>query len=105
MAVIGVNYGESHIAAFAARRDVELVAVCSRRRESVDAIADRYGVVFRTTRYEDVLALDELDAVSIAAPAGLHREIALAAIARGCHVLCEKPLSTSTAQAKEMLDA
>jgi len=105
VAVIGVGYGERHVAALTALQDVEVVALCSRRPESVAAAAERHGVAFSTTEYAEVLALEALDAISIAAPAGLHREIALAAIASGRHVICEKPLATTADAAKEMLDA
>ena len=50
-------------------------------------------------------ALDGADAVDICTPTGSHHEIALAAIARGVGVVCEKPLAATTAEAEEIVDA
>ncbi len=58
-----------------------------------------------TTRYEELLARSDVDAVINATPNYLHREITLAALAAGKHVLCEKPLGLNFAETVEMLAA
>lgn len=85
--------------------DVELVALCGRNPARLSDLAERFG--FRGTHrdYRDLLARADLDAVAVVVPDDLHKEIVLAAIARGLHVLCEKPLANSVADAREMLDA
>jgi predicted dehydrogenase len=105
VAVIGVGYGQAHLAAFAARRDVEIAAVVAQRRERAEEAGERFGAGLRTTSYREALAIDELDAVAIAGPAGLHAEMTLAALERGCHVLCEKPLAATVAEGESMLAA
>ncbi|MGJ7442626.1 Gfo/Idh/MocA family protein [Aquipuribacter sp. MA13-6] len=58
--------------------------------------------------YDDVAALvaaDDVDVVHVCTPNHLHHEVALAAMAAGKHVVCEKPLATSVAQARELLVA
>ncbi|MCX7806961.1 MAG: Gfo/Idh/MocA family oxidoreductase, partial [Planctomycetota bacterium] len=57
------------------------------------------------TSAEDMLAKEHLDAVSIATPNKFHAPLTLAAIAAGCHVLCEKPMAMNAVEAREMLDA
>ena len=105
VAVVGLGWGEVHVKQFLMDEDVEVVAVCARRQESADRIGERYDVPLRTTSYDDVLALDELDIVSLATPPYLHHDQAIAAIERGCHVLCEKPLAMDAAESEAMLDA
>jgi predicted dehydrogenase len=86
--------------------DVEIVAVadvCRERRE----LAARHFPGIRT--YADFLELceaeaDGLDFVDIATPPAKHAAVARAALARGLHVLCEKPLATSIADARDMLE-
>lgn len=65
--------------------------------------AARLGFAEWTTDWS--AALDKVDAVIIAVPSFMHREIALAAIARGKHVLCEKPVGRSAAEAGEIAEA
>ncbi len=81
--------------------DVELALACSRSRESAEAI----GAPETTQDYRQVMARNDIDAVVIATPNNLHREIALAAFEAGKHVLCEKPLALNSAEAREMRDA
>ena len=66
VAVIGVGYGQAHLAAFDARGDVEIVAVVARRRENAEKVGARFGATLRTTSYREALNLDQLDAVAIA---------------------------------------
>src|SRR5262249_1804318 len=68
-------------------------------------VGERHGVALCTGDWAEALAVEDLDAVSIATPPALHREIALAALERGCHVLCEKPLAPTAAECRGMLDA
>lgn len=81
--------------------DAELALACSRSKESAESI----GAPETTQDYREVMSRDDIDAVVIATPNNLHREIALAAFAAGKHVLCEKPLALNAAEAREMRDA
>lgn len=73
------------------------------------ALAERAGraLGFRrwTGNWRDLLADPELGIIDVTTPNALHREMALAAIAAGKHVYCEKPLAPTSAEAKEMADA
>lgn len=81
--------------------NVELALACSRTDESAKSV----GATETTRDYRDAIARDDIDAVVIATPNDLHREIALAALASGKHVLCEKPLALNSDEAREMRDA
>lgn len=86
----------------AARRDVTLRAVCDAALGRVNAIPSD---VRRHSRVADLLAAGDLDLVYVATPPAHHREIVLAAVRAGLHVLCEKPLAVRLGEAEEMADA
>jgi predicted dehydrogenase len=67
--------------------------------------AEELGVAFATSDWRALLARPDVALVSIVTPPHLHREMALAALAAGKHVLCEKPTALSAAEAEEMLAA
>ncbi|HXG36689.1 MAG TPA: Gfo/Idh/MocA family oxidoreductase [Dehalococcoidia bacterium] len=83
----------------------ELVAIASRSAERAAAEASRFGARRSYASYQPLLADPEVEAVYIPLPNALHREWALKAAAAGKHVLCEKPLSCSAADAREMAEA
>lgn len=102
--VIGLGYGRAHIPGFQAH-DCPVVAVCQRDQAAATAVAKAYGVPHVFARWQDMLDTARPEVVVVATPPHLHREIALAAFARGAHVLCEKPLAMSRAEAEEMIAA
>jgi predicted dehydrogenase len=79
--------------------------VCGRDAAAVAAAADRLGWDGHTTDWRAVIARDDIDLIDICTPGDTHAEIALAALAAGKHVLCEKPLANSVAEAREMASA
>ena len=104
--IIGAGgFMRTHMDAFAEIPEAEIVAFCRRNKDALNEAADTYGIDGRFTDYRDLLKLDGLDAVAIITPTGSHRQISLDAIAAGKHVLCEKPLALTAADAREMLDA
>lgn len=82
--------------------DAELVAVGSRQLESAEAFAAEHGGRAHGS-YEDLVADPEVDVVYIATPHAFHLENARLCFEAGKHVLCEKPLTLSTADAEEMV--
>src|SRR5919109_985417 len=102
--VIGLGFGRSHIPAFQAN-GCRVVAVCQRDRAHAQAIAEKYSIEGVFERWEDLLVKARPDIVAIATPPHLHKAIALAAFAQGAHVLCEKPVALTAADAREMVDA
>jgi predicted dehydrogenase len=83
-------------------RNSELVVVMDIREP--EAIGAKYGV-HSTDRMEAVLSRADVDAVYVASPVQVHAEQVIAAAKAGKHVLCEKPLARSVAEARAMVDA
>lgn len=100
-AVIGVGHlGREHARLMASLERSELIAVCDTNEEAGRAVADKLGV--RHVRdYREIL--DQVEAVSIATPTINHHETACACLAAGIHVLVEKPISRTLAEADEMI--
>ena len=90
--VVGVGMmGMHHARIYNALDDVKLVGVCDIDIERGKKVARKYNTKY-FSNYEDLLK-EELDALSIAVPTSLHREMAEAALERGLHLLVEKPLA------------
>jgi predicted dehydrogenase len=83
----------------------ELTVLCGRDTSAVEAAAARFGWRETATDWREVIARDDIDVVDISSPGDTHRDIALAALAAGKHVLCEKPLANTLAEAEEMTAA
>ena len=95
----------AHIPVLSKMRGAELAAVCDNDRPKARALADRFGVPDVFTDIEDLLELDDLDAVVIATPNHLHEPHALSALAAKRHVLCERPLALSSRGVERILAA
>jgi len=84
---------------------VEMTVVVGRRAEGAAAAAAKWGWAESATDWRAVIARDDIDVVDIVTPGDSHAEIALAALEAGKHVLCEKPLANSVAEAEAMAAA
>jgi predicted dehydrogenase len=102
--IIGLGFGRAHVPAFQAA-GCRVVAVCQRDQAAAKAVADRYGVPQVFARWEEMLERAKPEIVVIATPPHLHHTIALRAFAQGAHVLCEKPVAMTAAEARAMVDA
>lgn len=86
-------------------RGARLVACCDEVPERAQAFAEKYGIPRAYTRYEELLADPEVDAVSVCTPSGLHGDMVIAAAEAGKHALTEKPIDISLAKIDAMLAA
>jgi len=104
--VIGTSwYADiAHLPRVKSHPRAELAAVCSRNRERAEEMAAKYGIPLVFTDHRDMIAKGNLDAVIVSTPDDLHYPMTMDALDAGLHVLCEKPLALSVAQAKEMYE-
>jgi predicted dehydrogenase len=103
--VIGYGYWGPNLARnFMETAGCEVAAVCDARAERLAVAARRHPTSRFTKEPEDLFGDMTVDAVAIATPVSTHYELALAAIRAGKHVLVEKPLALSTAQADQLID-
>jgi predicted dehydrogenase len=83
----------------------EMAVIVGRNAAAVADAAAKWGWAESATDWRDVIARDDIDVVDIVTPGDSHAEIAIAALDAGKHVLCEKPLANSVAEAEAMADA
>jgi glucose-fructose oxidoreductase len=89
-----------------ARANSELAALVSGDPEKREELGRKYSVpAYAYEQYDELLARREIDAVYIVLPNSEHHPYTLSAVRHGVHVLCEKPLAGSAAEAKEMIEA
>src|SRR5215510_2826857 len=82
-----------------------MVAVCGRDGAKLAEAASRLGWAEAVTDWREVVARDDIDLIDICTPGDSHAEIAIAALEAGKHVLCEKPLANTVAEAEQMTAA
>lgn len=104
--VIGTgSISVEHLNAYTKNPHVELYALCDINEKILAKRAEEYGVTRTFTNCEEMLALDEIDAVSVCTWNAAHAPCAIAALNAGKHVLCEKPMALNARQAREMQEA
>jgi predicted dehydrogenase len=104
-AVFGTGFvGRVHLESIARLGFVDVYAIGEADAEKGRRLAEEFGAESLETDWQKILAHKELDAVHICTPNALHFPMAKAALLAGKHVLCEKPLATSIAEAQELVD-
>src|SRR5690348_15406537 len=102
--VVGVGVmGSNHARVLAGLPGTELVGVADPDRKQADFVGRTLGCAAVADVGELIAA--SVDAITIAAPTHLHRDIALTCIARGIHVLVEKPIASSVEEGRELIAA
>jgi predicted dehydrogenase len=104
--LIGTGFiGDIHAAAFKSVPEAEVVAVASPPPGQAKAFARERGIPKAYEDYRDLLALKEVDVVTLGIPNHLHAQVAVDAAKAGKHVICEKPLCRTLEEADRMIDA
>ncbi len=103
--VIGCGAGLFHLEGYNAEPRAEIVALAGLDTDRCNSLAARFGIPRVYREYQELLAQDDIDAVSIAVPNFLHKPVAIAALEAGKHVLIEKPLARNTAEGIAMVEA
>lgn len=102
----GIANGK-HMPSLSRQKDAEMVAFCDIVEERAQKAAQTYGAEGAAvyTDYTELLKAGGFDIVHVCTPNDSHSVITIAALEAGNHVMCEKPMAKTTAQAQEMLDA
>ncbi|HET7770911.1 MAG TPA: Gfo/Idh/MocA family oxidoreductase, partial [Chloroflexota bacterium] len=105
--VIGAGWWvvQNHLPILARRSDVELVGVCRLGAAELEQVRSEFGIAYATEDYRELLReCGTLDGVAVGSPHAVHYEHARAALESGAHVMVEKPLTTSAADARALLE-
>jgi predicted dehydrogenase len=104
VAVVGAGYwGPNLIRNFAACPDTHLVAVCDRDTKRLAMALSEYPGVEPIRQFDEIVDRSDIDAVAIATPVSTHAPMGIAALQAGKHVLIEKPLAASVADAEKLV--
>jgi len=105
-AVIGLGaWGREIVSTLATIKEADLVAICDTYPASLRRAANSAPKARQVTDYRQILEDKEIQAVIIATPSHLHKEIVLAAMAAGKHVYCEAPLAHTVEDARAIAQA
>ncbi len=105
VAIVGLGFGAEFIPLFQRHPHANLVAICQRTKEKLDAVGDAFGVEKRYTRFEDLIKDPEVDAVHINSPIHLHAPQSIAALKAGKHVASTVPAATTVEECKQIVKA
>lgn len=104
VAIVGCGYwGINYVRVFSELPESQVVVVCDRRADRLQEVGRRFPGVELTMEFEDAVRLDGVDAVVVCTEATAHHAIAHRCLAAGKHVLVEKPLTTTVADAEELI--
>ena len=104
--IIGTGFARKvQIPGFNSVDGCKVVSIASARLENARATAEEFAVDHYTADWRETVSRDDVDLVCITTPPVLHREMTLFAVEHGKHVLCEKPMAMSVAEAEEMTRA
>lgn len=105
-AVVGTGIGRFHLQGISAMPELtRLAGVCDVNEERAREMAGTYGADFYTSDYAALLRREDVDVITLCVPHDLHRDMAVAAAKAGKHVLVEKPLAMTLAQADDIIAA
>ena len=103
--VVGLGIGRLHLDAFQKLPGVQIVGAADVDVARLEAMGATYQIPHLYHDYRELIAHEDVDAISICTPNALHAPIATAALRAGKHVLCEKPMARTAAEAASMVAA
>lgn len=105
VALVGCGrISRNHVDAISQNPKLKLVAVCDIDHERARTLGEKLHIPFYTS-YDEMLAKEQFDLISICTPTGLHSEMGIAAAEKGIHVLSEKPIAINLKQCDALIEA
>jgi len=105
VAVVRLGFGAEFIPLYQRHPDAECYAICQRTEDHLNEIGDQFGVERRFTKFEDLLSIDELDAIHVVSPIADHAWMTLASLNAGKHAACTVPMATTVKDCLEIAKA
>jgi predicted dehydrogenase len=106
VAVVGCGIGRAHIEGYRSHPDkFRVAALCDVDEKRLAAAGDEFSIVRRTTSFDELLLMEDIEIVAICSPPALHVSQIIAALAGGKEVVCEKPLAGSLADVDRVIAA
>src|SRR5688500_7165776 len=103
--IVGTGFARTtQIPGFRDCMGAKIVAVASRNRERAEAVAKEFGIEYVTDDWQELVAHNDVDLVSVVTPPSTHMEITLAALDQRKAVLCEKPMALNAGEAARMAE-
>lgn len=105
--IIGAgNIAQSaHIPAYLKNPNVELVGVCDQNLQRAQEVKEKHGMKYAVSSIQELVAKDDIDAISVCVWNNAHAEAAIAAANAGKHILCEKPMAMTVEEGQAMVEA
>lgn len=97
------SISNAHLTALKARADVALVCIADLNQDLARKQAEKYGIGRVVQDYRELAEMKDIDAVIVGIPTAFHADAAMAAMSRGKHVLCEKPMARTVAECRSMI--
>jgi len=105
VAVVGLGFGAEFVPLYQKHPNAECYAICQRNKDNLNKVGEQFGVERRFTRFEDLLTIDELDAIHIVTPIADHAWMALASLNAGKHTACTVPMAIKKEDCLEIVKA
>jgi len=105
VAVVGLGFGAEFIPIYQRHPDSECYAICQRNKKHLDEVGDQFGIEKRYTKFEDLLKIDELDAIHIVTPISEHAPMSIASLGAGKHTACTVPMATTKEECLKVIEA
>ncbi len=107
LGVVGTGWWATfnHIPTAAAHPEADVVAICDLDERRVGEVGEKFGIAGRFTDLAAMLTTTDLDGVMVATPHTAHAQVAIRCLEAGLHVLVEKPMATTSADARAMVAA
>ncbi|MGI8493723.1 MAG: Gfo/Idh/MocA family protein [Pyrinomonadaceae bacterium] len=103
--IIGSGFARKvQIPAFLECENVEIISIASGHLENAESAAKEFSIGHFTDDWRETVSREDVDLICITTPPDTHREMTLAAIENGRHVLCEKPMAMNSEEAREMTE-